>query len=221
MASLIFSHAKSIVNKAKKTAAQRADFNHTNFGSDYKETYQQVYNANLAIAFREFEEFLEVSTSLHNKYMEFVRPPTDKAYFITIRPDDSKCTFENFHAKVLDFVKRKCFVTYALSFEQKGTSDETLGSGFHCHIVAKMKQRTKGEVLRDTLSSWKKYIDDGILAANCIDVNITNNGEELIQNYLIEYKSDDDHKDCTKEWDAKWRQQIGCPEIIRGCLPEK
>lgn len=131
---------------------------------------------------------------------------TDSGFFITIRPNDTKCNFVDFKEKIFKLVERGCFLEYALSFEQKGTTPEDLGKGFHCHIVAKMKQRSKGEVLRDVSSTFKSWIEQGLIASNCIDVCITKNPEELVKKYLVAYESDDEHKSLTKEWDTLWRQ---------------
>lgn len=130
---------------------------------------------------------------------------TKQSYMITIRPDHTKIDFFDFKQHVEQFVTRKCFVEYKYSFEQKGTDPMSLGHGFHVHIVAKMKQRSKSEVLRDTLSSWKEWIDKGFIAANCIDVITSKNGDALVENYLLEYKSDDGHKELTQSWDELWR----------------
>lgn len=122
---------------------------------------------------------------------------TPNTFFITVRPDEKKTTFQDFYAKVASFTKRQCFLSYTLSFEQKGTSDDTLGQGFHVHIVARMKQRSKGEVLRDTQNTFKHCA-----AANCIDVSLAPRPKELVQNYLVDYNANDGHKQETKQWDA-------------------
>lgn len=132
-----------------------------------------------------------------------------QTYMISIRPDDSKAYFPDFKEKVESFLTRKCFLSYKYSFEQKGTKPEDMGKGFHVHIVANMKQRSKSEVLRDTLSSWKDWIEGGLITANNIHVCITKNGEELVQKYLIEYESDDGHKAATKDYDHQWREAVG------------
>lgn len=69
-----------------------------------------------------------------------------------------------------------------------------------------MKQRSKYEVLRDTMSSWKGWIEEGWISPNCIKVEVSSNGEALIQNYLVDYKSEDEHKMLTYEYDKEWRK---------------
>lgn len=128
-----------------------------------------------------------------------------QSYMITIRPDDTKCNFDDFKDKVESFVRRACFIRYSYAFEQKGTTIATMGQGFHVHIIADMKQRTKSEVLRDTLSTWNSFIIKGFISSNNIDVRTCNNPVEVINSYLLEYKSDDNHKITTKEVDYHWR----------------
>lgn len=204
MASLIFAHSKSIVTKAKK-AAQKAASHAEHMDLDYKECYNQIYDMNIKLAFKEFDELLTVSKSLHDRYLTYTSK--NQAYFITIRPDDKRVLFIDFKQKVEEYLNRTCFVDYVVSYEQKGITMETLGEGFHCHIVATMKQRSKGEVLRDTLSSFNSWIVEGKIASNCIQVDITKDSKQLIQNYLIDYKSEDGHKEATKKYDEIWREK--------------
>lgn len=143
---------------------------------------------------------------------------TDKPkqnFMITIRPKDNMVNIEVFKEKVSKLVRRACFVDWTYSFEQKGTCPEDLGKGFHVHIVAQMKQRSKSEVLRDVTTSFNDWIRDGIIESNCIDVCITKNPETLVQNYLIDYKSDDNHKEPTKIWDGIWRSDNSLQDIYR------
>lgn len=132
-----------------------------------------------------------------------------QAYMITIRPDDTKCTFDEFRDKVQSFVRRACFIRYSYSFEQKGETIATMGKGFHVHIIADMKQRSKSEVLRDTLSSWNSFIIKGLISSNNIDVRTCHDPNEVVKNYLLEYKSTDEHKAKTKEVDYHWRSCKG------------
>lgn len=215
MASLIFSHAKACVNKAKKDAMKFANAMEE-CGKDYKEEYQKIYQSALDSEMKKFEEYLEFSSRLHERYLEVCGSAKgDREYFITIRPDTTMCEFIDFRMKVEKFLERKCFISYTYSFEQKGECLEDLGKGFHVHIVAKMKQASKGNVLRDTLSSWNDWITTGKIAANCIHVLPTKNGEKLINDYLIEYKSDDEHKEPTKQWDEIWRSNNSLQNLYK------
>lgn len=137
-----------------------------------------------------------------------------RTFFITIRPDEKKITFDDFYLLTIKLMERKCFETYTLSFEQKGMNDDTLGTGFHVHIVAKCKQRSSTEVLRDVHSTMKKCT-----ALNCIDVKVCHNPESVIAGYLTNYDSDDGHKAPTKEWDAKWRERMGLQHIYENVVP--
>lgn len=211
MASLIFAHSKSILAKAKKAGRQAGDAADA-FGADYKSAYSIAYDNVIASEMANFEEVLELAGKLHNKYREFVNPGKQD-YFLTIRPDDSKCTIEDFMEKVDRFVRRKCFISYRLSYEQKGESINDLGKGFHVHIVANMRQRAKSEVLRDTLSSWNDWIKKGWITPNNIDIRTTKNPDKIVDEYLLEYKSDDGHKEKTKNCDTIWRQSKGILDL--------
>lgn len=199
MSSLIFAHAKSIRNKAKKYASSIADMDEA-LGKDYKTSYEESYNQIVRNETNEFKEILYIAQELHGIYKETIGLETSNWYFITIRPDEKLTNFIEFKSQVEKYVKRKCFIDYTLTYEQKGTSNENLGSGYHCHIVAYTSWRSKGEALRDTKSTFNK-----ICAPNCIEIKPTRNPNDIIQNYMIDYKSDDNHKIETKIWDDKWR----------------
>lgn len=207
MASLIFSHAKTALNNAKKSATKFANLRNT-FGEDFDKAYQESFEHEKNIELNKFCEILEFSKTMHSLYLDKMRINNcTNFYFITIRPNDN-CTFIDFKNKVNEFVTRKCFLEYTYSFEQKGTSLSTLGQGFHVHIIANMIQRSKSEVLRDTLSSWNAWIKSDWISANCIQVDTTKNPDKLINDYLICYKSDDNHKETTKDWDNLWRKNL-------------
>lgn len=214
MASLIFAKASSALTKAKKAARAEAENLACLTGRDEDELYKEKLEHHLNMYEREFEQTLEFASRLHDTYKAFMNK-TPQSYFITIRPDCNQCSLSEFMCKVKSFVERKCFISYTLSYEQKGTSDETIGQGFHVHIVAEMRQRSKTEVIRDVMSSWNGWIKDSKIKSNCIQVDVTRNPTSIVNKYLIEYESEDGHKEVTKEWDAKWRQQNNIDEIYR------
>lgn len=178
--------------------------NAATLGSDYQEVYNKTYETVVKSEMAVFREYLEVAKQLHSEYIEYTQP-SKQSYFITIRPDDSKCNLIDFINKVEKFIKRKCFLSYRYSFEQKGAKIEDMGKGFHVHIVADMKQASRGNALRDTISSWNDWIDKGLITANNIDVRTTKNPDDLVQTYLIDYSSEDNHKIVTKDIDTLWR----------------
>lgn len=137
-------------------------------------------------------------------------------FFITIRPDEKKIKFLDFKINMINLLKRKCFINiYIATLEQKGTTIIDMGRGFHFHIISKMSQRSKTEVLRDLFNSVKNYT-----ALNCINVKIINNETEYNNAfaYLNDYTSADGHKNETKEIDKIWRlyediKDLSCPSV--------
>lgn len=129
-----------------------------------------------------------------------------KMYFITVRPNESKTTFKRFFELVGQFVGRECFEHFTLAFEQKGLTPETLGSGYHVHILAKMHQASKGQVLRDTISTFKRCTSE-----NCIQVDKvkTKIDADRIMGYIRDHLAQDGHKILTEAQDALWRQREG------------
>lgn len=137
-------------------------------------------------------------------------------FSITIRPDEARITFDAFFMLIQKLMKRACFVHYTLSFEQKGTTQDTLGQGFHVHIVAKMKQTNRAQVARDVHNTVKDCCE-----FQCVDVRVAKTPDTFIQNYLIEYMSEDGHKEVTKEWDGMWRVREGLLPLYKNDVPAR
>lgn len=149
-----------------------------------------------------------------NEELGLSKPNTNRMFFITIRPKCDSITFTEFYKLIKKLLERKCFSDYYVTFEQKGTSDESLGQGFHTHIITCATQRGKAEVLRDVYSTVKDCTEK-----HCIQIDITYNGQNMFNNYCIEYESKDGHKIKTKEWDSKWRSNIGIADYYQNELP--
>lgn len=215
-----FAFLRSVTRKARKAVAKaeisyddmcRTDPNFKMRWPTLEDYSEHIWNTECGFVEKEIFWMQRMKDRIGESFKQLLTDDQEmptSGYFITIRPDDSKCCFEDFREKVMTFLKRKCFLEYTLSFEQKGTTPSDMGRGFHCHIIAKMKQRSKGEVLRDTLNSFKEWIDKEWIASNCIDVVITKNPEKLVLNYLVKYESEDGHKMATKAIDDLWRSSM-------------
>jgi len=188
MSQLIFAQAKAIRKKAKKACEGY---------HDDKEFCEKIYDSVIKRERNEFCEILKIAALLHDDYLEISGKHTTNWYFISIRPDP-QVTFKAFHTQVCKFIQRACIIDFQLSYEQK--SEEGSGEGFHTHIVCNTNHRSKGECLRDTLSSFKK-----ICQPQCIQVETTREPQKIVDAYLIAYESKDGHKLKTKNGDALWR----------------
>lgn len=180
-------------------------------------TDEQAYEQALTSLEQTTREHIRNGLRIKNWFLEEQRATEGhtRYYFITVRPDEKRCSFDQFYDHVKKFTERKCFEDFELVFEQKGTTSDTLGSGFHVHILAHMRQRSKTEVLRDAISSFRKVADD-----NCVQVDIvkTNVDEERVRNYMHQHTSKDGHKEETKEWDDLWRVALGLLPYYMGGL---
>lgn len=121
--------------------------------------------------------------------------------FLTVRPDTTKIDLRNFMMKMFDFLNKPWVTDYTLSFEQKGTSADTLGQGFHAHVFITTDKYAS------TVGQLAQQCFKASTAPNCIDYAKAFDGEQGVQKYLVDYDSKDGHKAETKEWDAQWRAQ--------------
>lgn len=166
------------------------------------ELHADIYKKQKAALVELFKTALELSDLFKATKDEMQGVTAAPMTFITIRPGPTT-TWVDFKTTCDKYLSRKMFVSGTYSYEQKGESDDALGHGFHVHIVAKCTAN-KAQVLTNTINTFKH-----MCAANCIKVLPTLNGDKLIQDYLVDYISDDNHKTATKPWDLLWRTSLG------------
>lgn len=174
-----------------------------NVPNDIDEAFEEQLDRKFETTYRRAVRRMLIAREINEEMGLTQQQQNKRMFFITIRPKCDKITFNEFHTMIEKLVQRNCFKTYKLSYEQKGTSEETLGHGFHVHMIAAMTQRSKGEIIRDIHSTMKSCTEK-----HCIQVDITYNGDEMFKKYCIEYESKDKHKEATKPWDAMWREKL-------------
>jgi len=76
---------------------------------------------------------------------------------ITINPDTSKLSLEEFITLMLKTFQRKLFNSATIAFEQRGEDADNLGYGFHCHALVQLGDGKKPkDVRRDLARSFVK-----------------------------------------------------------------
>lgn len=149
---------------------------------------------------REFDSTCALGITLMERFKSQIPERQNGYYMVTIRPDDKLIKFDDFKILVDKFVIKK-FILYSYSFEQKSTHPEGLGQGFHVHIIGQAKA-AKARLLTQACN----YFAD-CTASNCIQIDLCKHPSEAIKSYLLDYKSDDGHKEKTRECDELWRDK--------------
>jgi len=157
-----------------------------------------------------------------------------RVFMITVRPKEGLLLLEDFVRGIQKMLERKVFVHWQASFEQKGVDDESLGTGMHVHVVAECSC-AKSLVLQAVVGQCKdgtwacgalsRWVNDGLIEPNCVDVRPCKDPARVVQRYLVDYVSDDGHKEVTMAWDAKWRSMEGLLPLYNSengmCVPIK
>lgn len=204
--------------------------NVTPFDNEYLTIEEECRNEAHEEALRSFNATMELGIDLMLRYktlaiekglFDNTGEKIVRTFMITIRPHCQRVTFNDFRQDVQEFIQRKMIEhVYALTFEQKGMCEGTLGTGFHVHFIAKTSCRSKAELIENTYSTFKRYTEK-----HCIDARVCKTPDEVKQDYLIDYKSKDGHKEKTKEWDTLWRKRNNIEPIYnnddRGNIWEK
>ncbi len=112
------------------------------------------------------KNFSEISQNLYKqKLLQLMNPKKPKAdnifVFLTISPAPD-IDFTDFYLKFQKFLKTSLFSNYCAVIEQRGNSPETLGQGFHAHILFKRRTPlTEGlpptDLKRKLRDIWKKF----------------------------------------------------------------
>lgn len=113
----------------------------------------------------------------------------ENLYWITLRPStDHAERFAEFKIYVeKNYLSRAMFLSTTYVWEQKGENIETMGTGFHIHILASLTKHTdKYHLLRNTKSTFNKF-----LRGECPDafVEIKKVDTLLYKNNLLYYIS--------------------------------
>lgn len=168
----------------------------------------------LANAMRQAERNMRLGIRLMNKFKEIMHEESfgPQTFQVCIRPDAS-CDFAAFKTLVDAYVQRRIFTKYALSYEQKGTSLDTLGTGFHAHIAVTTTMRSKGELLRATLPKFGTGFN--------VKIKVLKDANAWVKAYLVDYESKDGHKAPTREWDALWRTERSLESLYESSSPPK
>lgn len=140
---------------------------------------------------------------------------TPTAYHITLRPDQTKTTFADFYLRVQAWLAKARFNSYHTALEQKATAADAadLGKGYHAHIVAHttcLSQNLKKSIMR-------QFGD--IMAPQACSIMRAATPDAIVRDYLLLHKSQDGHKEATKDADAAWRTAQGLAQIYTNTSP--
>lgn len=130
---------------------------------------------------------------------------------VTVRPP-REIRWELFKSSVESFVAKwsRDWSSWEYAFEQKGTSEQTMGHGFHVHLIVctNKKNYYKSHVLRDATRHFS------FVAANCIQVDALKNVAKA-RSYIRGEKELPD-KLAAVAWDQPWRDSLGLPGLTAG-----
>lgn len=130
--------------------------------------------------------------------------------FITIRPPPTT-HFESFFRAVNEYLGRKWIKSFELVFEQKGETEETMGLGFHVHIIVQhASNKGKTAMIEECQNDFKKYnITLGGNQPYIAPIKDEANLERVLNGYMADWKKTDLLKCAAFNMDEPWRQKIG------------
>lgn len=136
---------------------------------------------------------------------------TGKWFWITLRPSpEHRNRFVEFKQQTFKYLERTMFIKWKLAFEQKGETEETMGEGYHVHIIAQCANWCSiKKMVTDTKSTWDKWFNGYVPNAFVeIDKLTTVKEVEIKELYINGHKSDK-HKQPAIVIDTLWRKNAG------------
>lgn len=139
--------------------------------------------------------------------------PHHRWHFVTVRPPHGYNWYD-FYNSCQRFIEKwqHKWNSAEWCYEQKGESEETMGHGFHLHLLFSTIETNyyKSHILRDTQRHFT-YVK-----ANCIQVEPIPVGNRLekCRRYMRGDKPDPEKLKAV-EWDRIWRTKMSLPDIIQ------
>lgn len=179
---------------------------------------EDIYNKYINEEFKKLESALKLNERLENLLTQYniTKGKEEKLegnyFWITLRPGPEHLhRFNDFkHLVDTKYITRSCFLSFILSWEQKGETEETMGEGYHCHILALTPNwLKKTQLIKDTKSTFNKFLN-GFVPEAFVQVEYVRTVEHFhnINAYLRGYKADG-FKETASTLDIPWRKQLG------------
>jgi len=165
---------------------------------------QEYYLETLGDYYKEMKQIEEKNVDL---IRERVAISHNNLYvWVTINPK-SDITLEVFKRKMEKLAHRKIFTEAKYVFEQRGTDEQTLGNGMHCHLLARRNLSYKPFKVKECIQNTCKGIVGNVKSSNL--VNVQNIGEEFAKDkleYILGTKTGEG-KDQKQKMDPIWRKK--------------
>lgn len=190
---------------------------------DLKDKFDEIYTKLVNQEFQELEKACmlnEKLTHLLSKYN--IQKENNKLaenwLWITLRPPPEKeKEFNEFkYICEKDYLSRKMFLGGQYCYEQKGDTPESMGKGYHIHILAQCRVGLmKNQVIKDSKSTFRKWLKGEVYDA-FVDVDYVRTESDFnrIEMYMSGAKTDD-WKDVPCELDPIWRESLGLSSIYQ------
>jgi len=151
--------------------------------------------------FKKMEEAFDIGLKYYQMAKEKLKSNGGRTYLLTIRPPHN-IQFNQFQTDCLFYINKwsNKWLWWEYAYEQKGNSAETIGHGFHIHILFETNENNyyPSHIIRNTNGTFK-YV-----ANNCIDCQTVKNITRA-KEYIRGAKNDSNKQECI-EWDIEWRR---------------
>lgn len=179
---------------------------------DWNHQYQELISKWEKNFWLKHDDYLHDVAQLHksssNKIKHELKCPVEKIknyFFVTINPKPD-VTIDKFIPPVEKFFISKTILAYEARYEQKGIDDDTLGNGFHVHIIVRGNSTLrKAHIISKIQNYFKSMVGMGQP-----DVEILYDADSLgrVREYIRDAKDSDESKRPAYLMDDKWRKSV-------------
>lgn len=146
---------------------------------------------------------------IYNKDMQII-DDNKPWYFITISPKED-IKLADFRTKIHNITKWKIFQKGYYVYEQRGDTPDTIGTGFHVHILLEKYNIEYKRLIRRLEDTFKNFC--GKPYKNTINVvrKKPEHARETLSEYMKGNKQEDKQQKC--DFDAIWRKKENIQDI--------
>lgn len=204
------------------------------FSEEYREKFDFLYQRAFDSRRRQFLETTVIAADIIAQTQQIFRnarnanrlaltgtdnEPLEKHWYIMIKPREEYNHPYVMHEFFLKLYAKPWINIHFATYEQNGKTPEQYGVGCHLNIICSVTKRSMAELKRAIEPIFVVRFPNGehSMNAQSIDYNHLKTRKDynyVKQRYLIDYFSNDGHKQEMKEHDYQWRHNMNLPHDI-------
>ena len=184
-----------------------------------KKCYMKLYTKKIMQEIANGEWGDKQIVEMHHKLVQERSNKIGNVLWITMNPDTAKCTVHEFIKHCHKFIGKKWVVSAIYLLEQRSTTTEDMGYGYHAHfLIWREPGKRPNQIIKETKSHWNGWCGD-VNSYNFLNIeSCLQKDMEYRKEYMLGLKKNKisfngvlDDKKQKQKIDLDWRIYIGEP----------